>query len=68
MVFDGKAAPLDLPPSAAGGTEIAVDGAVYTSLSSQDFSETTLLEMTASGGPRPALVARGYLETALRAR
>jgi hypothetical protein len=61
------AAPIGaLAPSAASATEIAIDGAVYTSLSKKDFSETTLVEMAAPGGPRPGLVARGYLETGLR--
>jgi hypothetical protein len=61
------AAPLDgLAPSAAGGTEIAIDGTVYTALSKQDFSETTLIDLAAPEGPRLGLVARGYLDGGLR--
>jgi hypothetical protein len=60
------ASPSDLAPSAAGATELQIDGVVYTSLSKQDFSETTLIEMTAPGGPRPGLAARGYLHNGLR--
>jgi hypothetical protein len=55
-----------LAPSAAGGTEIAIDGKVYTSLSREDFSETTLIDLAAPEGPRPGLVARGYLDGGLR--
>jgi len=56
----------DLAPSAAGATKIAIDGVVYTSLSKKDFSETTLVEMTATGGPRLGLVARGFVHNGLR--
>lgn len=45
---------------------ITVERAVYPSLSKKDFSETTLIEMTAAGGPKLGLVARGYLESGLR--
>jgi hypothetical protein len=62
------AAPTDLAPSAAGATELQIDGGVYTSLSKRDFSETTLIEMTAPGGPRPGLAARGYLHNGVRVR
>jgi hypothetical protein len=60
------ATPTQLAPSAAGATEINVGGTVYTSLSKKDFSETTLIEMTASGDPRIALTARGFVDTGLR--
>jgi hypothetical protein len=55
-----------LAPSAAGSTELNIDGAVYTSLSKSDFSETTLIEMTAMAGPRSGLVLRGFVHNALR--
>jgi hypothetical protein len=58
----------NLPPSAAGGTEFTIEGRVFTSVSKQDFSETTLVEMTAPGGPKPGMVLRGYAESGLRVR
>jgi hypothetical protein len=63
-----EARPLDLAPSAAGATELAIDGATFTSVSAADFSQTTLIEMTAPGGPRPSLTLRGFVHSGLRLR
>jgi hypothetical protein len=60
------AAMTDLAPSAAGGTEFTIDGRVFTSLAKKDYSEATLIEMTAAGGPRPGVVLRGYPDNGLR--
>lgn len=60
------AAPTTLAPGSAGATEFVIDGAVYTSISKEDFSETTLVEMTAPGAPKIGLSVKGYVHAGIR--
>lgn len=65
----GQATAVDtLPLSSAGGLTYDVDGRTYATDSAADFSSTTLLDMTAPGGPVKALEAPGYIYGLSRVR
>lgn len=57
-----------LPLSAAGGLTYRIDDKVFATDSAADWSSTTLIDMTAAGGPAPALTARGYVYGVARLR
>ena len=61
--------PVDtLEPSTADVVWFKVDGRVFGTESKPDYSETTLIELTAKGGPRRALTAPGFLHAVARIR
>jgi hypothetical protein len=49
-----------LDPSTADVTFFEVDGRVFGAQTTEDYSETLLLELTAEGGPKPALTVPGF--------
>jgi hypothetical protein len=57
-----------LEPSTADVLWFRVDGKVYGTETTANYSETTLIEMTAAGGPRRALTAPGFLHGLARIR
>jgi hypothetical protein len=57
-----------LAPATADVLWFQVDGHVYGAQTKTDYSETTLIDLTADGGPRPALTAPGFLHGLARAR
>jgi hypothetical protein len=58
----------ELEPSTADVTWFRVDGRVYGTETKADYSETTLLELTADGGPVRRLTAPGFLHGVARVR
>jgi hypothetical protein len=58
----------DLQPSTADVLWFETGGKVYGTETSADYSETTLIELTAEGGPRRALTAPGFLHGLARVR
>lgn len=58
----------DLPPSTADVLWFEVDGRVFGSETTADYAETTLIELTAEGGPRRSLTAPGFLHGVARIR
>jgi hypothetical protein len=57
----GAATPVtSLPLSNGGGGELVVDGKTYVRNAAADFSQTTLLDMSAEGDPIEQLTLRGY--------
>lgn len=65
----GEAARVEaLAPSTADVLWFTVDGRVFGTQTTADYSETTLLELTADGGPRPAMTAPGFLHGVARVR
>jgi hypothetical protein len=57
-----------LQPSTSDVLWFRVDGKVYGTETTADYSETTLIELTAAGGPRRALTAPGFLHGVARIR
>lgn len=57
-----------LPPSTSDVLWFEVDGKTYGSETREDYSKTTLIELTASGGPKEALTAPGFLHGVARIR
>jgi hypothetical protein len=57
-----------LAPSTSDVLWFRVDGKVYGTETMADYSETTLIELTAAGGPRRALTAPGFLHGVARIR
>ena len=60
---DGKAKAThvkELEPSTADVTFFKVGERVYGSQTSEDYAETTLIELTAEGGPKPAIKIPGF--------
>lgn len=49
-----------LEPSTADVTFFKVGDRVFGAQTTEDYSETTLLELTAEGGPKPALTVPGF--------
>ncbi|HUF98827.1 MAG TPA: hypothetical protein VMM60_11930 [Ilumatobacter sp.] len=65
----GELSPVDaLEPSTSDVLWFRVDGKVYGTETTADYSETTLIELTAEGGPRRALTAPGFLHGMARIR
>ncbi len=61
--------PVDaLEPSTSDVLWFRLDGKVYGTETTEDYSETTLIELTAEGGPRRALTAPGFLHGVARIR
>jgi hypothetical protein len=66
LATDEVTAVAGLAPSAAGGLTYEVDGRVYAVDAEADWSSSTLIDLTAEGGPRAALTATGYIYGAAR--
>lgn len=65
----GVVTPVDtLPPSTADVLWLEVDGRVYGTETKPDYSETTLIDLNADGGPERALTAPGFLHGVARVR
>jgi hypothetical protein len=59
--------PIDaLGPSTSDVLWFQVDGRVYGTETTADYSETTLIDLTAAGGPKRALTAPGFLHGVAR--
>jgi hypothetical protein len=58
----------ELAPSKADGLWFEVDGRIYATEASPDYSQTTLIELTAEGGPKQTLTAPGFVHRVARAR
>jgi hypothetical protein len=58
----------ELEPSTSDVLWFEVDGRVYGTQTTEDYSETTLYELNAPGGPKRALTAPGFLHGAARIR
>lgn len=57
-----------LEPSTADVLWFEVDGRVFGTETTEDYSETTVIELTADGGARRALTAPGFLHGVARIR
>jgi hypothetical protein len=57
-----------LEPATADVAWFEVDGRVFGAQTTESYEETTLVELTADGGPRPALTAPGFLHGVARIR
>jgi hypothetical protein len=57
-----------LEPATSDVLWFQVDGKVFGTETKADYSETTLIELTAAGGPRRALTAPGFLHGVARIR
>jgi len=58
----------ELEPSTSDVLWFQVEGRVYGTETKADYSETTLIDLTAEGGPRRALTAPGFLHGVARIR
>ncbi|WP_236519195.1 hypothetical protein [Sandaracinus amylolyticus] len=68
-VEDDSFTPIDaLEPSTADVVWLEIDGRVFGTETTPDYATTTLIELTAEGGPRRALTAPGFLHAAARVR
>jgi hypothetical protein len=68
-VATGAAARVDaLSPATADVLWFQVDGHVFGAQTKSDYSETTLIDLTAAGGPRTALTAPGFVHGLARIR
>lgn len=59
---------MSLPPSPSGGTVYEFGGRVFTSDSNSDFTESTIVEMTAQGGPVVRTTVQGFATALLQVR
>lgn len=57
-----------LDPSTSDVLWFQVDGKVYGTETTEDYSETTLIDLTAEGGPRRAMTVPGFLHGVARIR
>jgi hypothetical protein len=57
-----------LPASTADVLWFQLDGRVFGTATTADYATTTLIDLTAAGGPTPALTAPGFLHGATRIR
>jgi hypothetical protein len=65
----GELSPVDaLEPSTSDVLWFRVNRKVYGTETAADYSETTLIELTAEGGPRRAMTAPGFLHGVARIR
>lgn len=55
-------------PGVPGGIVYGIDGRTYATTSSEDFTSSTLVELSPSGELRPGLTVRGYPYGVLRVR
>lgn len=68
-VETGEAGPVStLGPSTSDVLWFDLDGRVFGTETTEDYARTTLIELTADGGPREALTAPGFLHAAARVR
>lgn len=57
-----------LPFTSAAGGDLEVAGTTYLTNASTDYSETTLVEMGAAGGPAARITVRGYPYNVIQVR
>jgi hypothetical protein len=67
-VTSGAVAPVDLAPATSDVLWFQVGDRVFGTETTPDYATTTLVELTADGGPRPALIAPGFLHGVARIR
>jgi len=68
-VESGEASPVEeLAPSTSDVLWFQVDGRVYGTETTSTYSHTTLIELTAEGGPKAALTAPGFVHGVARIR
>jgi hypothetical protein len=67
-VVTGAVALIDLAPSTSDVLWFQVEGRVFGTETTPDYATTTLVELTAAGGPSRALVAPGFLHGVARIR
>jgi hypothetical protein len=67
-VATGTTTPVDLAPSTSDVLWFQVGDRVFGTETSPDYAQTTLIELTAPGGPRRALTAPGFLHGVARIR
>ncbi len=58
----------ELAPSTSDVLWFQVDGRIYGTETTEDYSTTTLIDLTAEGGPKPALTAPGFVHGVARVR
>lgn len=58
----------DLPASTSDTFWFQIDGRVYASETKTDYTETTLIDLTADGGPKRELTVPGFLQNVARIR
>jgi hypothetical protein len=59
---------VDISPSTADVTWFQVDGRVYGSETTPDYSETTLIDLAADGGPTRSITVPGFVHGVTRVR
>lgn len=68
-IVSGEVTSIDeLEPSTSDVLWFDVDGAIFGTETTADYSETTLIELTASDGPKRALTAPGFLHGVAKVR
>jgi hypothetical protein len=67
-ISSGTAGDAGLEPSTADVLWFEVEGRVFGTETKEDYSDTTLIELNAEGGPRRALTAPGFLHGVARVR
>jgi hypothetical protein len=67
-VTSGDARPVDLAPATSDVLWFQVGDRVFGTETTPDYASTTLVELTAAGGPSRALVAPGFLHGVARIR
>lgn len=68
VTTDSVSALDELEPSTSDVLWFEVDGRVYGTETTDDYAETTLLELNAEGGPRRAMTAPGFVHGVARIR
>jgi len=68
VATDDVEAIASLEPSTSDVLWFQVDGHVYGTETTADYSETTLIDLTAEGGPKRELTAPGFLHGVARIR
>lgn len=68
VATDEVATVSELEPATADVVWFQTDGHVYGMQTTETYSKSTLVDLTAAGGPEPALVARGFLHGVAKVR
>lgn len=59
-VVTGQVTPVDLAPSTSDVNWFEIDKRVFAGQTTADYATTTLIELTAAGGPKAALTSPGF--------